>query len=55
MKDIPIRLYDCPGISNEEHDTMDLDVLEAVINGHIKGDSKVLLKPIMHSLLMLHL
>nr|XP_022296599.1 interferon-induced protein 44-like isoform X2 [Crassostrea virginica] len=39
-KDIPIRLYDCPGISNDEHDTMDLDVLEAVINGHIKGDSK---------------
>lgn len=40
-KDLPIRFYDCPGIDKEEDRTMTLDVLEAVINGHVKGDSKV--------------
>lgn len=40
-KDLPIRFYDCPGIDKEEDRTMTLDVLEAVINGHVKDDSKV--------------
>ncbi|XP_022309286.2 interferon-induced protein 44-like [Crassostrea virginica] len=39
-KDLPIRFYDCPGIDKEEDRTMTLDVLEAVINGHVKDDSK---------------
>lgn len=47
-KNLPIRFYDCPGIDNDEDETMDLDVLEAIINGHIKGDSKV------HKLLRKH-
>nr|XP_022308769.1 interferon-induced protein 44-like isoform X2 [Crassostrea virginica] len=39
-KVLPIRFYDCPGIDKDEDVTMNLDVLEAVINGHVKGDSK---------------
>lgn len=42
MKELPIRFYDCPGIDEEEDRTMTLDVLEAVIKGHVKPDSKVL-------------
>lgn len=41
-KDLPIRFYDCPGIDHDEEKTMTLDVLEAVINGHVKGDAMVL-------------
>lgn len=41
-KDIPIRFYDCPGIDGDEDRTMTVDVLEAVIKGHVKPDSTVL-------------
>lgn len=40
-KNLPIRFYDCPGIDQDEDETMNLDVLEAIINGHVKGDSQV--------------
>ncbi|XP_022310669.2 interferon-induced protein 44-like isoform X1 [Crassostrea virginica] len=36
---VPIRFYDCPGINEDEYNTMNLDVLEAVIKGHVKEDS----------------
>ena len=40
-KNLPIRFFDCPGINHDEDETMTLEVLEAVINGHVIGDSKV--------------
>ena len=39
---LPIRFYDCPGIDEDEDEIMNIDVLEAVIKGHVRGDSQVL-------------
>ena len=41
---LPIRFYDCPGIDGDEDERMDLQVLESVIDGHIRGDAKVILE-----------
>ena len=38
---LPIQFFDCPGIDNDEDETMTLDVLQAVIRGHVNENAKV--------------
>lgn len=39
---LPIRFFDCPGIDAAEYERMDQKVLEAIVNGRVRGNTKVL-------------
>ena len=41
---LPIKFYDCPGITGSEAERMDQQVLEAVIDGRVRRNTKVCLE-----------
>lgn len=42
-RSLPINFYDCPGINADEDERMNLQVLEAVIKGHVRGNVQVVI------------